>query len=158
MKRKVRNLRVKCEHDFIRFHRYFPQCRVPTIDIGLFRGGQSPLLLEIKLCLFWFPRKIQKGRWIFIESSENYHMWISRDFWGAEASRIPAFLFSKGCWLSAPDVILFLDKMVNTILSCAYRAGRQRRREMYWLRFLAAMPLTAWQRSRKTVFNRFMKN
>ncbi|MGM9659698.1 MAG: hypothetical protein ACI3WQ_03770 [Faecousia sp.] len=34
-------------------------------------------------------------------------------------------------------------KMVNTILSCAFLAGRQRRREMYGLRFLAAMPLTA---------------
>ena len=41
--------------------------------------------------------------------------------------------------------------MVNTILSCAFRAGRQWRREMYGLRFLAAMPLTAWQRSHKTV-------
>ena len=54
--------------------------------------------------------------------------------------------------------ILFLDKMVNPILSCAYRAGRQWRREKYGLRFLAAMPLTAWQRSHKTAFNRFMKN
>ena len=32
-------------------------------------------------------------------------------------------------------VILFLDKMVNTILSCEYFAGRWRRREMYGLRF-----------------------
>ena len=36
-----------------------------------------------------------------------------------------------------------LYKMVHTILSCAFRAGRQWRREMYGLRFLAAMPLTA---------------
>ncbi|MDD5863127.1 MAG: hypothetical protein PUD80_00615, partial [Firmicutes bacterium] len=27
-------------------------------------------------------------------------------------------------------IMLFLDKMVHTILSCADRAGRQRRREM----------------------------
>lgn len=32
-------------------------------------------------------------------------------------------------------VILFLDKMVNTILSCEYFAGRWWRREMYGLRF-----------------------
>ena len=55
-------------------------------------------------------------------------------------------------------IILFLDKMVNTILSCAFRAGRQWRREMYGLRFGAAMPLTARPRSHKTGFNRFMKN
>ena len=51
-----------------------------------------------------------------------------------------------------------LYKMVHTILSCAFRAGRQWRREMYGLRFLAAMPLTAEPRSHKTVLNRFMKN
>ena len=33
-------------------------------------------------------------------------------------------------------IILFLDKMVNTILSCDGIAGRRWRREMYGLRFL----------------------
>ena len=47
---------------------------------------------------------------------------------------------------------------LNTVLSCAFRAGRRWRREMYGLRFGAALPLTARLRSHKTVFNRFMKN
>ena len=51
--------------------------------------------------------------------------------------------------------MLFLDKMVNTILSRAFRAGRQWRREMYGLRLGAAMPLTAGPRFHKTVFNRY---
>ena len=42
-----------------------------------------------------------------------------------------------------PSEKAFAYKMVNTILSRAVRAGRRRRREMYGLRFLAAMPLTA---------------
>lgn len=45
-----------------------------------------------------------------------------------------------------PDKITFgSNKRVwwNTILSRAVRAGRRRRREMYGLRFLAAMPPTA---------------
>ena len=33
-------------------------------------------------------------------------------------------------------IILFLNKMVNTILSCDSIAGRRWRREMYGLRFL----------------------
>ena len=39
--------------------------------------------------------------------------------------------------------ILFLDKMVNTILSCEFFAGRRWRREMYGLTFFAATPLAA---------------
>ena len=39
--------------------------------------------------------------------------------------------------------ILFLDKMVNTILSCESFAGRRWRREMYGLTFFAATPLAA---------------
>ena len=40
-------------------------------------------------------------------------------------------------------IILFLDKMVNTILSCESFAGRRWRREMYGLTFFAATPLAA---------------
>ena len=40
-------------------------------------------------------------------------------------------------------IILFLDKMVNTILSCEFFAGRRWRREMYGLTFFAATPLAA---------------
>ena len=40
-------------------------------------------------------------------------------------------------------IIRFLDKMVNTILSCESFAGRRWRREMYGLTFFAATPLAA---------------
>ena len=43
----------------------------------------------------------------------------------------------------ARRLILFLDKMVNTILSCESFAGRRWRREMYGLTFFAATPLAA---------------
>ena len=49
--------------------------------------------------------------------------------------------------------ILFLDKMVNTILSCEFSAGRRRRREMYGLTFF--LRLRRWllkQQPNKTVF------
>ncbi|MCI7574427.1 MAG: hypothetical protein MSS94_06790, partial [Clostridiales bacterium] len=79
------------------------------------------------------------------------------EFFIAKTPGRHAFRVFYVCWLER-IFILFLDKMVNTILSCAFRAGRQWRREMYGLRFGAAMPLTARPRSHKTVFNRFMKN
>ena len=73
------------------------------IDINAVQRRKAPTWMEYEQCPFWFPRKIQKGRWIFIEFSENYHMWISRDFWGAEASRIPAFsIFKKGAGCQPP--------------------------------------------------------
>ena len=132
MKRKVRNLRVKCEHDFIRFHRYFPQCRVPTIDIGLFRGGQSPRLLEIKLCPFWFPRKIQKGRWIFIEFSENYHFKPAGIFEAQKPRESRLFLFSKRALdvsTRFQAVLLFqggrLFSFSHTIIPCLKRHRRK---------------------------------
>jgi len=40
-------------------------------------------------------------------------------------------------------IIRFLDKMVNTILSCESFAGRRWRREMYGLTFFAATPRAA---------------
>ena len=47
-------------------------------------------------------------------------------------------------WFAVPGfLILFLDKMVNTILSCESFAGRRWRREMYGLTFFAATPLAA---------------
>ncbi|OLA38146.1 MAG: hypothetical protein BHW31_05220 [Firmicutes bacterium CAG:110_56_8] len=74
-------------------------------------------------------------------------------------------------------IILFLDKMVNTILSCESFAGRRWRREMYGLTFFAAPSQAAGggekcmdlrflrlrrgllkQQPNKTVFNRFIEN
>ena len=57
------------------------------------------------------------------------------------------FMSSLGVYEPALSVksifILFLDKMVNTILSCESFAGRRWRREMYGLTFFAATPLAA---------------
>ena len=81
--------------------------------MAFLEGIKAPFYEKSSSAFFdflWFPQKIQKGRWIFIELSENYHMWISRDFWGAEASRIPAFLFWKRALAVSPRfqaVLLF---------------------------------------------------
>ena len=56
------------------------------------------------------------------------------------------------------DIILFLDKMVNTILSCESFAGRRWRREMYGLTFLRLRRWLLKQQPNKTVFNRFIEN
>ena len=55
-------------------------------------------------------------------------------------------------------VILFLDKMVLTILSCESFAGRRWRREMYGLTFLRLRRWLLKQQPNKTVFNRFIEN
>ena len=48
-------------------------------------------------------------------------------------------------------LILFLDKMVNTILSCESFAGRRWRREMYGLTFLRLRRWLLKQQPNKTV-------
>ena len=57
------------------------------------------------------------------------------------------FMSSLGVYEPALSVklifILFLDKMVNTILSCESFAGRRWRREMNGLTFFSATPLAA---------------
>ena len=60
----------------------------------------------------------------FMRTSESGTLWQRRTI-------VPASL------------IRFLDKMVNTILSCESFAGRRWRREMYGLTFFAAAPLAA---------------
>ena len=57
----------------------------------------------------------------------------------------PLFQIHPSCFFNAvmSHFILFLDKMVNTILSCESFAGRRWRREMYGLTFFAAAPLAA---------------
>ena len=52
---------VKCEHDFIRFHRYFPQCKVPTIDIAFLEGIKAPFYEKTSCALFDFLGKFKKG-------------------------------------------------------------------------------------------------
>ena len=54
--------------------------------------------------------------------------------------------------------ILFLDKMVNTILSCEFFAGRRWREKCMDLRFLRLRRWLLKQQPNKTVFNRFIEN
>ena len=103
MKREVRNLRVKCEHDFIRFHRYFPQCRVPTIDIGLFRGGQSPFYEKSSCTLFGFLGKFKKGAEYFYRVFRKLSYMNQPGFFEVQKPRESRlFYFQIGRCLAAP--------------------------------------------------------
>ena len=55
----------------------------------------QPDTTKIFAAPFWFPWKFQKRHSFFIEFSENYHMWISRNFCGVAAIKFRLFLFSK---------------------------------------------------------------
>ena len=59
------------------------------------------------------------------------------------SSELPQEKKRTPCGMRFQRIILFLDKMVNTILSCESFAGRRWRREMYGLTFFAATPLAA---------------
>ena len=57
---------------------------------------------DIRSALFGFGQNFKKGTAFVIPFSENYHMWISRNFCGVAAIEIPAFsIFKKGAYLSA---------------------------------------------------------
>ena len=58
---------------------------------------------DIRSALFGFGQNFKKGTAFVIPFSENYHMWISRNFCGVAAIEIPAFsIFKKGAYLSVP--------------------------------------------------------
>ena len=61
-------------------------------------------------------------------------MWISRDFWGAEASRIPAFLFWKRALAVSPrfqTVLLFQGGRLFFVFSHNYSVPEKGRRRKW---------------------------
>ena len=73
------------------------------IDINAVQRRKAPTWIEHEQRPFWFRTEFQKGHSFFIEFSENYHMWISRDFLRRRSLENPGFFyFQKGRWLSAP--------------------------------------------------------
>ena len=85
--------RVKCEHDFIRFHRYHSSAnRYPRKTAEDIR-----CILRFERCLFWILMGFSKRAPLFLlEFSENYQINLSRTFWSNCSRMSGFFVFQKG--------------------------------------------------------------
>ena len=97
--RLVWKSKVKCERDFLQFHR----CKHAVMHL---LNCVSHMQSEIEQRPFWFRRKFEKRALLFYRVFRNLSFGNLPGFLWREAIRIPAFLFSKralasSSWFSA---------------------------------------------------------
>lgn len=123
MKRKVRNLRVKCEHDFIRFHRYFPQCKVPTIDIALLEGIKAPFSRNYAVLFLIFSENSKRALNIYRVFRKLSYVNQPGFFEAQKPRESRLFLFSKRVLAVSPRfqaVLLFQGGRLFFVFSHNY--------------------------------------